>query len=77
MTADAAGRVAEATAALALASVALAERDDAWRAAIRAALADGMDAPTVARLARISVSRVYQIRDGRRTGPTPTTEAAQ
>lgn len=77
MTADAAGLLAEATAALSLASVALAERDDEWRSAIRVALADGMDTFTVARLARISVSRVYQIRDGRRTGPTPTRETTQ
>lgn len=77
MSADAAGQLAEATAALSLARFELAERDGAWRAAIRTALAADLEPQTVAGLAGISTSRVYQIRDGRRTGPTPTHEETQ
>lgn len=74
--ADAAGLLAEATAAMSLSAVEHARHIDQWRTAIRAALAGGMDARTVGVLAGgISPSRVYQIRDGRRTGPTPTREA--
>lgn len=74
-SAAAAELLAEATAAMSLSAVEHAKHVDQWRAAIRAALADGMDAQTVGVLAGgLSPSRVYQIRDGRRTGPTPTTE---
>ncbi|HET6914885.1 MAG TPA: hypothetical protein VFH56_02230 [Acidimicrobiales bacterium] len=58
--------VYEATAELARLrnDVALAEQD--WRAAIRAALADGQRVVDIAEAAGISRERVYQIRDGRR-----------
>lgn len=43
------------------------DADRAWRASIRAALADGQRAVDIAEAAGISRERVYQIRDGRRT----------
>jgi hypothetical protein len=67
--------IRQATVALRQAEVAVHAAEAAWRLAIRKDLADGVPTKTVARLAGgISVSRVYQIRDGRRTGPTPTRE---
>lgn len=58
--------VQEATDKLAAARDALADADGRWRAAIRAALADGQRVVDIAEAAGISRERVYQIRDGRR-----------
>jgi DNA-binding phage protein len=55
-----------ATAAYRAATAVLADRDTEWRSSVRDALTAGVAVSTVARLAGISPSRVYQIRDSRR-----------
>ena len=60
----AAERLTQATAAYKAAPAAY------WQA-IRDALAAGLDVGTVQNLAECSRSRIYQVRDRRRTGPTP------
>lgn len=58
--------VADATESKRRADEAAADADRAWRAAIRAALADGQRVVDIAETAGVSRERVYQIRDGRR-----------
>lgn len=58
--------VADATGELAALRQATEAAEEAWKASIRAAVADGQRVVDIAEAAGISRERVYQIRDGRR-----------